>query len=374
MTAARGARETAVTGAAPAALHPWLEASLAQALGAERGHALLIHGARGIGQFELGRAIAAAGLCETPLPTRPASGAACGHCAACRLMAARTHPDLLVLVPAALRESLGLGGEEEGGDAAEGTKSKAKPSRDIKVDAVRATIEFAQQTAARGQGKAVLLYPAERMNPSSANMLLKTLEEPPGETRFVLVTAAPQRLLPTVRSRCQALAVPLPETAVAEAWLAAQGVDQPGIVLAAAGGAPIEALERLALGIDAAVWQSLPRELLAGRASAVTGWPVPLLVDTLQKLCHDLMAAAVGAAPRYFTSEVLPRSGDIGALTECAKALVQAARHAEHPWNAGLATEALVQRLARAAQVTPNAPRAGAAHGPLAKPLTTLDR
>lgn len=339
---------------APVALYPWLVAPLAQALGAERGHALLVHGPRGTGQFELGLAIATAGLCEAAAGDRPASGQACGRCAACRLIAARTHPDLMVLIPAALRETLGWSADEEGGDAADGggARSKAKPSKEIKVDAVRAAVEFAQQTAARGQGKTVVVYPAERMNAHSANMLLKTLEEPPGATRFVLVTAAPQRLLPTVRSRCQALPLPLPDAGMAQAWLEAQGVESAGVMLAAAGGAPLEALERIQGGLDARAWLALPGELLAGRAAAVAGWPIPMVVDALQKLCHDLMAVAVGASPRYFAADALPRTGDLGRLAACAKSLSAAARHAEHPWHAGLAAEALVQQLAQAAHVT----------------------
>ena len=119
---------------------------------------------------------------------------------------------------------------------------------------------FAQQTSSRGGAKVVVIYPAERMNPASANTLLKTLEEPPGRARFVLASAAPQRLLPTVRSRCQSLRVPLPALDVAAGWLAARQVVQPEVLLAAAGGQPLEAHERLALGVDAPAWLRLPRD------------------------------------------------------------------------------------------------------------------
>jgi DNA polymerase-3 subunit delta' len=332
------------------ALLAWLKAPLAQALGDARGHALLIHGARGVGQFDLALAVAAGWLCEADAPNRPPDGRACGQCAACRLIAARTHPDLKVVIPAALQEALGWTSDDEISDT-ESSKSKAKPSKEIKVEAARATVEFAQQTASRGQGKVVVLYPAERINPTSANMLLKTLEEPPGATRFLLASAAPQRLLPTVRSRCQTLALPVPDREVATAWLTEQGVDRPEVVLAAAGGSPIEALERLRqFGIDAAVWSALPAAVLGGRASVVAGWPLPVLVDALHKLCHDLLCAAVGAEPRYFPSKSLPAAiVDVERLTRCARELADAARHAEHPFHAALASEALVQRVAQAA-------------------------
>ncbi|HZE90255.1 MAG TPA: DNA polymerase III subunit delta', partial [Rhizobacter sp.] len=146
---------------------------LQNALRTQRGHALLIHGPQGIGQFELALTLAQAWLCETEPTAQP-----CGVCASCRLVQARSHPDLLVLLPEALRESLGWDSGEEGADA-EAKASKAKPSKDIKVEAVRKAVGFAQSTSARGRAKVVLVHPAERMNAIAANTLLKTLEEPP---------------------------------------------------------------------------------------------------------------------------------------------------------------------------------------------------
>lgn len=325
-------------------LLPWLEAPLAQALHGTRGHALLLHGMQGVGQFELALAVAAAWLCEGDDPVARPGGRACLSCSACRLIAARTHPDLMVLIPEALQEALGWSGGDEATDG-EGGKGKAKPSREIKVEAVRAAVAFAQQTSSRGGAKVTVIYPAERMNPASANTLLKTLEEPPGRARFVLASAAPQRLLPTVRSRCQTLRLPLPAPDVAAAWLATRQIAQPEVLLAAAGGQPLEAQARLALGVDSAAWLRLPREVLAGQATTLVAWPLPIAIDALQKLCHDLLAVAVGALPRYFPADGLPAGGDLARLTDCAADLRRAARHAEHPWNAGLGAEALVLRV-----------------------------
>ena len=67
---------------------------------------------------------------------------------------------------------------------------------------MRDAVEFAQRTSGRGRGKVVLVYPAERMNHVTANALLKTLEEPAGDLRFVLASEAAHQLLPTIRSRC----------------------------------------------------------------------------------------------------------------------------------------------------------------------------
>lgn len=328
-----------------ATLPPWLEAPLEDALRTARGHALLLHGPRGVGPFELALALGRAWLCEGDAAQRP-GGRACGACGACRLMAARTHPDLAVLLPEALQGALGWG-DEDTADREAG-KTGRKPSREIRVEAIRAAIAFAQQTATRGGVKVAVLYPAERVNATAANMLLKTLEEPPGRMRFVLASAAPQRLLPTVRSRCQAIALPAPAPGQAAAWLAAQGIADAGVLLAAAGGQPLEVPERLALGVTAEAWRRLPAEVREGEAATLAGWPLPVAIDALQKLCHDAVAAAVGAAPRYFPPGGVAGHGDLAALTACGQRLRQASRHAEHPLNAPLAIESLVQQLRRA--------------------------
>ena len=242
---------------------PWLGAPLQEALRTQRGHALLIHGPQGIGQFELALTLAQAWLCETNPKQQP-----CGTCASCRLVQAHSHPDLLGLLPEALRESLGWGSAEEGDDG-EGKASKAKPSKEIKVEAVRAAVSFAQSTSARGRRKVVVIHPAERMNAIAANTLLKTLEEPPGAARFVLSCGAPDALLPTIRSRCQSVALGLPPSEQAAAWLTAQGVANAAVMLAATGGQPQEALAWSQQGIDAALWARLPSLVAQGMPQAL---------------------------------------------------------------------------------------------------------
>jgi DNA polymerase III subunit delta' len=329
---------------------PWLEPMLRRTLATQRAHALLLHGPQGVGQFELAITLAQAWLCEgAGIADAAPIARPCGVCASCRLVQARSHPDLLVLLPEALREPLGWAGGEGGdGDAPERAASKAKPSKEIKVDAVRAAVAFAQITSARGRGKVVVLHPAERMNGISANTLLKTLEEPAGNARFVLSCAAPDALLPTIRSRCQAVPMALPPAAQAVEWLAAQGVAEPAVLLAAAGGQPQEALEWSRQGIDAALWQRLPGHVAQGHAGGFANWPLPRVVDALQKLCHDLACVTAGAAPRYFPAAALRGGADPQALQTWMRELLRVARHAEHPWNAGLLGESLVQQGQRA--------------------------
>jgi DNA polymerase-3 subunit delta' len=332
---------------------PWLAAPLRRALETQSAHALLLHGPSGVGQFELAMALAEGWLCESstvPLGSRP-----CGVCASCRLVRARAHPDLLVLVPAALRESLGLaaGEGEEGSEEASGKK---KPSKEIRVDEVRVAIAFALTTSARGRGKVVVVHPAERMNPIAANAFLKTLEEPPGNARFLLCSAAPDALLPTIRSRCQALPLKLPEKTDAIAWLTRRGIEEPEILLAACGGQPQEAAARADVGIDAAAWRALPRRIAEGDASALRSWPLPWVVDALQKLCHDAASIAAGATPRYFPVATLPGPGDLDKLLRHGRELARFAAHAEHPWIADLSVESLVAQGREALQ-TPRSRR-----------------
>jgi DNA polymerase-3 subunit delta' len=145
----------------------------------------------------------------------------------------------------------------------------------------------------------LVLHPAERMNAIAANTLLKTLEEPPGNARFVLSSAASDSLLPTIRSRCQALRLVLPPQDVAAAWLSARGVNDANALLAACGGKPLQALEWHEEGIDATLAED-PGLLAAADALPFMAWPLPRLVETLQKVCHDALSVSAGAAPRYF--------------------------------------------------------------------------
>ena len=340
---------------------PWLAAPLHAALGTQRSHALLVHGPRGVGQFELSLALAQGWLCESSSLPKP-----CGQCAACKLVQAHSHPDLLVLLPEALRDALGWavagddeseGGGEGNAAAASDKSAKRKPSKDIRIDEVRLAVVFAQTTSARGRAKVVVLHPAERMNMASANALLKTLEEPAGAARLVLSTAAAESLLPTIRSRCQAVLLPLPDVAQATQWLAAQGVAQAEVVLAATGGQPQEALQWVSEGIDAATWLALPRQMARGDAGALAAWPLPRVIDMLQKLCHDLLRNAVGAAPRYFPAASLGAGARLARLNRWSVELQAQVAHAEHPWNAGLMVEALVSkaRLAMADEALPSA-------------------
>ena len=319
-------------------LAPWTADQLRRLL-AQRGHAWLLHGPSGLGQYELALELTRAWLCDDAGPA-----GACGRCASCHAIDVRAHTDLFVLMPEttmlAVEWPLGKKGQ------AEIDQKARKPSKEIRVDAMRDAVEFAQRTSGRGRGKVVLVYPAERMNAITANALLKTLEEPPGDVRFVLATAAAHQLLPTIRSRCQGHSMAWPAPEAAAAWLQEQGVaagDVPAL-LRAGGGRPQEALAMGHAGVDGRTWSLLPKALARGEAGVLADWAPPQALDALLKLCHDLLAVRAGAAPRFFQPADLPPAGSLRAVSQWARELFTAARTVEHPFNAGLMLESLVSR------------------------------
>jgi DNA polymerase-3 subunit delta' len=265
-------------------------------------------------------------------------------------VAARSHPDLRLIVPEALRAEAGLDSDEA---AADSEGKKRKPSREIRVEQIRAALDFSELTAGRARLKVLVLHPAEQINEISANALLKTLEEPPGALRFVLSCGAPQTLLPTIRSRCQSVRLDLPPRAAALAWLREQGAAESEALLDACGGQPLVALERARAGQDGPAWRALPQAVRQGRSAALQSWPLPVLIEALQKLCLDQMRLLVGAAPRYYADPALPPGADLARLSAWAAELRRLARHADHPWSAALAAESLLLQAARATEPPP---------------------
>ena len=321
-----------------AALPPWIARQL-QMLLAQRGHAWLLQGPSGLGQYTLALEMARAWLCD-----KPSALGACGQCGSCHAIDVRTHADLRMLMPetAMLERQWPLGEKAQ----ADIDDKKRKPSKEIRVEAMRDAIEFAQRTNAGGRGKVVLVFPAERMNPVTANALLKTLEEPPGDVRFVLASEAAQLLLPTIRSRCQAHAMAWPLATEVMPWLSLQGLanEHASTWLRAAGGRPDDALALAASGHDAGLWSQLPRAVERGDAGATQGMSPVQVVGVLHKLCHDLQLVQQGAAPRFFESRDLPSGARFTDLSQWGRDLSRATRTMEHPFNPGLMIEALLSQ------------------------------
>lgn len=173
-------------------------------------HALLLYGTAGVGKGHLARLLALSLLCENLQQELP-----CGNCHACQLFSAGSHPDFFFASTA-----YGISEQDDDGDnKPRKAKKSVAPSKQIKIDCIRDLIHFSTHSAHQGGKRVAIIEPAELLNHNAANALLKTLEEP-GEGLFIiLVSHQPSRLLPTLRSRCQALLCQTPNHQQAMEWL-----------------------------------------------------------------------------------------------------------------------------------------------------------
>lgn len=307
-------------------------------------HSLLLVGQKGLGKYELARRFAASLLCESP----SIDGLACGKCLACNWFEQGNHPDFRLLQPDAL------------GEEAEFEDGKKKPSQQITIDQVRGLDEFFNIGTHRGGLRIILVNPTEAMNRSTANSLLKTLEEPAPDTLFLMVSSEPMCLLPTIRSRCQVVPVPVPSMKLAEKVLADEGVAQAERWLALAGGSPGLAME-LATSGQGAWLELMTARLGAGRKCDPLAIAAKLekvvkdskgkvalkhITEALQKWMVDLTLAKNGLSVRYFLPQQAIISGlaDIipsARLIQSYRALITRRQEAEQPLNARLFLESL---------------------------------
>ncbi|AUB82312.1 DNA polymerase III subunit delta' [Candidatus Thiodictyon syntrophicum] len=323
-------------------LLPWLEpawARLRQAQAADRlPHALLVVGARGLGKRRLATLFARALLCPTPRP----DGLACGVCADCRLSAAGSHPDLARVAP-----------------------DPESKSGEIPIDAIRELTERAVLTPVRGARKVILIDPADRMNAAAANALLKTLEEPAGNTLLMLIAEQPGRLPATIRSRCQLLKLAVPPSDQALAWLTPLLGEAAAPRLRLAYGAPLRALEEF----DQATLDSrdtLVRSFIGiGRGeldpvAAAVAWSAAgarLSLDCLADcLCDLLRLMASPAPPRLADPGLAPALAafaayvDPGAAQRLLRRVFAARGLLESTINALMQLESLLIEWARVGQ------------------------
>ena len=204
-----------------AEIYPWLSGHWSfflQRLEADKlAHALMIEGPSGVGKTQLARAMIARLLCREDQPR------ACGQCRSCQLLVSGAHPDYFDLQP-----------EED--------------SKVIKVDQVRALIGKLDLTTSISERKVAYIHPADVMNGAAANALLKSLEEPAGNTVLILVSDNPGRLPVTIRSRCQSISINQPDARQVQDWLehaSGSPSEQVSAALQAAGGSPLRAAQYL---------------------------------------------------------------------------------------------------------------------------------
>ena len=304
--------------------------------------ALLLAGRPGLGKGATALFLAQSLLCEAQRDGLKA----CGTCASCRLYQVGNHPDLRTLEVGQEDEGPASGAEEEAG-------APKKPSRQISVDRVRTLTEFVTITAHRGGAKVICIMPAEAMHPSAANAILKILEEPPGDTYFLLVSHQPDRLLPTIRSRCFHLAFALPDPGPTLDWLKGQGIERGELALAQGGYAPLAAMDRAR---DETFWSQ--RKLLLDTLAASGFDPLQAadcaedidgaLVSTLlSQWAYDVVALKSGGKVRYHLdyAALLRTVADavpVDDLMTWYDAIIQFGRVAQHPLNKRLAMESLL--------------------------------
>nr|WP_282560163.1 DNA polymerase III subunit delta' [Motilimonas cestriensis] len=176
-------------------------------------HALLVSGIAGLGKHDLAKHLAQRLLC-----TQPHHNGSCGVCHSCQLFLVGNHPDFHQI------------NETE--------------KRLISIDTVRQLNKVVAERAQQGIAKVVVFDNAESFNESSANALLKTLEEPTDNSYFILLCESVGRLMPTITSRCQKIMLHAPVDCLP--WLAQQGYsDVPSGLIQLYQGAPLAILEAM---------------------------------------------------------------------------------------------------------------------------------
>jgi DNA polymerase-3 subunit delta' len=262
-------------------------------------HAYLFAGPPGVGKRLFARELARALLCEG----REVKLEACDHCAACTLVDANTHPDFFAV-------------------------ARPEDTNELPVEVMRELCRSFALTSSRGRGKVCVLDDADDLNEASANCFLKTLEEPPPRSVFILVGTGSERQLPTIVSRCQVVRfAPLPEPTVIEI-LQGQELPDTGLIprlARLAGGSPGQAL---ALA-EPALWvfrRQLLEKLLrpepdtvglardwmhfveeAGKESGPQRRRAALVLRLLIEFFKDALAVSLGATPKLAEPEELQR-------------------------------------------------------------------
>lgn len=279
---------------------------------------------------------------------------------------AGNHPDLYRVVPAADAEQAGSGDEAAGAAGADAGSGKAKSSQ-IVIDQIRDLQSALAVTGHHGPQRVVILDPAEAMNTFTANALLKLLEEPPAGCSFLLLSSAPRKLLPTIRSRCQQWSFPRPSQAERNAWLATQPREMQAL-LDLGGGLPLAAarleqsggvalLERFVRDLSgdpdalrlAAQWEAW----LKSKEAVASGFALPVLVDWMQRWVADIAALTLGGKARFFPAQsktlgALAARMNVASASNCYNELAQIRRAVTHPLNLRLFLEDMLMRYARA--------------------------
>jgi DNA polymerase-3 subunit delta' len=363
---------------------PWLQPQWDGINLAACPNALLLHGQAGIGKADFALTLAKALLCEV---SQNGNKKPCNCCEACRWFDTGNHPDFVALVPETHRRFMpnealeGADGEPTPSKKAkaprddEGDSSEKKEKKNIAIEEARSAIDGLGIGTHRGGNRVVLVYPLEALRPDAANTLLKSLEEPPASTIFILVTNRLDRVLPTIRSRCRLIALPPPDRATGLTWLQQEIASRPDLNVSSdeletifyeQGGAPHATLDFLSakqgqndkdelfISIQAS------RYLLKGLSQGVRiDWldvaekthkaSFAVLLASMQRWLADLQGSAQANAVRFYPKhtesiEMLAKQVRIDKLLRLWKAVTQARRHENHPLATRIQLESMLMQ------------------------------
>lgn len=265
-------------------------------------HAYVFSGPDGVGKALTAFVLAEALLCSDGPGDHRAANRACGVCPACRKVAARSHPDLIIL-------------------------EVLPDKKEISIDQVRDAQSAVSLRAYEGRKKVLIVNAADRLNSSAANAFLKTLEEPPEDTIIILVTSQPHLLIPTIRSRCQEVRFrPLSDETIARFLVERKGHDraQAAMLAAVSGGSlgkalagePGEAASRRDSAID--VLMRVAAEPMEERTTLAEGLAkgegeAEALIEWADLVVRDLLMASIGRTDRLVNVD---RAEDLGRIAE----------------------------------------------------------
>ena len=295
---------------------------------------LLFEGADGVGKERCARALAQCLLCEQPL----ANHDACGSCRSCRLVSVGQHPDVIVLA-----KDVDVLTQKE--------QSESDAKSEITIDKVRTLQSERLAYFAHTNARIIIVRDAHELNGPSANALLKTLEEPPTNTHFILLTHRPSELLLTVKSRSQRVRFGSLAAEHIESILRSRGADpsrMPELVQWADGSAArgFEAMRGDVLSVRRGWVEQTLSALRAGKPGAVVE-----LSESLSKYCKTLdgeLEAILHLLERHFRDEAIEHASDSKRALVCAarsQFVRQTAVTLDRNANAQIAIEAMLVRL-----------------------------
>lgn len=359
-------------------LLPWFDA-LGKAFNLEAtSQAILFHGQPGIGKFDFALWLSKALLCEADLFST--GHKPCNSCEACRWFDTGNHPDFIALLPQTLKGRL-VQAELEGSPKIDPVASESQEDGDggkkestfIKIDEVRGAIGGINIGSHRGGKRIILIYPLESLREDASNTLLKSLEEPNPDTIFILVSDRLDRVLPTIRSRCQLIALPKPSRDLALEWLQSElkllltdtvRTEELEATIDEHAGAPLSARDQIlarhlgddkdGIGLAITATRVLLEALSKGPqisylecAEKVQKAPYPALLMCMQRWLFDLQLSRQLGEVRYYRRHA-QLIGQLASQLQLAKAqrlwsaLTLARRHENHPLSTRVQMESML--------------------------------